>query len=108
MPKRSEWTDLPPPATPLQRAAYLDACTAWLVAEPDAADDALEVRTAPTASIVGDECDDALARSRDRARDARPWRCAACGARVGEDRRMLIANPFSQQCVVATCAAHSF
>lgn len=110
MAPKKTWREHPPPQTPLQRGAFLDACTAWLVAEPPACTDAhLTVPTeCPPVPDAAVGCDDAVARAAAYERDARPWLCAACGARVAAaDASPFVANPFSHQCTVTLCPACS-
>ena len=107
MAPKKTWREHPPPQTPLQRGTFLDACTAWLVSEPTSTSDA--ILHVPTSYDVVSECDvgcdDTVARSASHARDARPWLCAVCGARV-DDPIPFVANPFSHQSIVTTCTKH--
>ena len=106
MPRRQDrWSDLPAPATPLQRGTYLDACTAWLIAAPDA-DTAHELET-PTSDPLQHEttgCDDVVARSMADRGVPRRWLCIVCRSEVS-DAAPRVGNPFAQHCLVVTCAA---
>lgn len=104
MPKRGErWSDIPPPSTPLQRGAYLDACTAWMVSEPDhPVSDDLEIQTTDPIRHVYAGCDDGVSRSFCNRRDRRSWKCVVCHVEV-TDSRPQIGNPFAQHCLVVTC-----
>ena len=103
--RADDWRAHPRPQTPLQRAAFLDACTAWLsrAPAPGEADDAL----VPPTAYVGAPAPAApapppVAYAASEARGAR-LACAACGAADGV--RLVVANPFAQRHLVAACAA---
>lgn len=104
------WSEIPVPATPLQRGAYLDACTAWLV------QDATRVTVIPLEVPTTDPLttrrhmevgsDDASSRPLSGRFDRRNWRCVACHSEVATaDAAPQIGNPFAQNCLVVACAA---
>lgn len=109
MPPRArtdDWTSLEKPTTPLQRGAFLDACTAWLVAEPAWTDDAVEVLehcTVPAMRPPRRHGGDVLAITHAEVFPLDDRACAFCGGNV--DLRAIEANPFTQRCVVVVCVA---
>lgn len=109
MPKRTErWSDLPAPVTPLQRGTYLDACTAWIVAEPDTNTTVtLDTPTSDPIHHTNTGCDDVVARSLSNVRDTRDWLCIVCHRTVSDPFASHgyahVGNPFAQQCLVVTC-----
>lgn len=107
MPKRTErWSDLPVPATPLQRGTYLDACTARIVAEPDTNTTVtLDTPTSDPIHHTETGCDDVVARSPANVRDTRNWLCIVCRKTVSDPFGSHGGNPFAQQCLVVTCQA---
>lgn len=108
MPKRVErWSDIAPPVTPLQRGTYLDACTAWIVAEPESNPlDAIETLTSDPLTHEDSGCDDVVARSSTNVREHRAWLCVVCRTPVASATASpQVGNPFSQHCYVVTCTA---
>lgn len=114
MPKRIErWIDLPAPATPLQRGTYLDACTAWIVAEPDTNTTiTLDTPTSDPTHHTNTGCDDIVARSLANVRDVRKWLCIVCRKTVSDpfesEGNPHVGNPFAQQCLVVACEECSY
>ena len=128
-----EWSALPAPRTPLQRAAYLDACVRWLAEEPPReapgggapeADDGGGALSPRSALLPGLRRADgggagAAARAGGGAGGGgavacttsdlgvrASWRCAACGDDgAGGDVRPVAANPYAQQHIVLVCRA---
>ena len=109
-PRAESWLSHTPPQTPLQRIAYLDTCTKWLVCEPDdAGGDALCALT----RYIGPEpptVDPAAGATRAIATSlsdvhvmpsARKT-CAMCGSTGAVD--IVCVNPYAQQPVVLLCA----
>jgi hypothetical protein len=101
--------DKPVPQTPHQRSAYIDACTAWLVAvQMDAGrDDArLLTRTRPAVTPTADVgVDGVVSRLNVDRHIDRGWMCILCGAPHREGGKVVLANPFAQQSVVHMCDA---
>jgi hypothetical protein len=107
--RRATWMDKPVPRTPHQRSAYIDACTAWLVAvQMDAGrDDArLLTRTRPAVTPTADVgVDGVVSRLNVDRHIDRGWMCILCGAPHREGGKVVLANPFAQQSVVHMCDA---
>jgi len=106
MPKRvNKWNDIKPPQTPLQRGVYLDACTAWLIAEPETTEVlSINVPTTDPLSHSDTGVDDSIARSFTNLHDRRDWLCIICNAMIAyHDVIPQVVNPFSQHGIVATC-----
>lgn len=105
MPKQKgdDWRGADPPTTPLQRNAFLDRCTAWLVAEPRSTDveDAIECRTTNPHSRQRDAHHLSMT-----LREVQSTRqtCFVCGGT--EKLQRVTANPFTQRCMVTVCATH--
>ena len=105
-PTEETWRTTAMPLTPLQRGAFLDECTRWLVEEPrgDAATAALlqprtdwtgDVGSLPERTPVAFTAAEHTATSR--------RRCLLCG---GLDGPMsgVVANPFAQRPIVNVCS----
>lgn len=101
-PRNDTWQTCPNPQTPLQRGAFLDLCTDWLVRQPsDPTDDALEGNAlsyegpsaSASASIGHTQVDLRVCDSR---------RCDICEAET-DDLHTVLANPFAQLYLVVVC-----
>lgn len=109
MPKRiGQWSDLPAPITPLQRGTYLDACTAWIIAEPETNSTiTFDTPTSDPIHHMETGCDDVVARSLANVRDSRDWLCIVCCRTVSDPSGSRgdphVGNPFAQHCIVVTC-----
>ena len=103
------------PQTPLQREAFVDACTRWLVREPDSGETRAAAFADRTRSFVDLEAAEAAApgagatatrtaytHAELRAQHA-IGRCAMCAGT--KDLRPVVANPFAQRCVWIVCAS---
>lgn len=112
MPKATDsWETSTPPATPLQREAFMEACTQWLVSEPrgeahDPGDAAFAVPTrapvAPeTACVARDST--TIGRNEEETRSLATVPCDLCGD-VSGARAIIVANPFTKGCFVVVCA----
>ena len=100
------WQTCAAPQTPLQRSAFLDLCTHWLVREPaeEAADAGrLTPRTTweagETAAVAS-----GLGATRDELRAQCRRACALCGRADGR-HAPVVANPFAQCPLALVCAA---
>ena len=94
--RTDDWRTRPPPATPLERGAFLDACTAWLVAEPvEVTSDAIDTRTTSTVNLPRTEHLGMVARTHSefQAHVAGHPECSGAG---------VVACPFAQRCVVCS------
>lgn len=105
MPKRNQrWSTFEPPETPLQQGAFLDACTAWMVAEPETSHIDTTVNTRCPPSTIDTGCDEVFARTIQQSKDYRDWLCIVCQTRIHHnDAKPHMANPFSQHCMVIVC-----
>lgn len=97
------WQTCAAPQTPLQRSAFLDLCTHWLVREPPATDEVpwLDPRTTWTATCASRAPSIGLTQSDLRLEQSRA--CAFCETAAGI--RPVVANPFTQRPLVMACAA---
>ena len=107
-PRRDDWRGLVP-QTPLQRSAYLNACTQWLVREPDASRGTATVLAHRTVSLAGTsggvvegDAGTSIFSLTELARIQRKV-CLLCGSEA--DLRVVIANPFVIRSTVAVCQA---
>ena len=102
MPKpRSEtWQTCATPATPLQRGAFLDLCTEWLVSDPEHAPAVLDPRTCvePPATHFDRQ---PFARTRAEVQLDYARACTLCGT---PGAHAVVANPFAQRYLVLVCA----
>lgn len=102
-PKVETWQTCPFPQTPLQRGAFLDLCTEWMVQDGSAA---APVRLSPRTSVslpspsAPFPC---IGFGAAELRLRRERKCGFCGE--GDDAFPVLANPFTQQCMAMVCAA---
>ena len=97
-----DWVNMGVPTTPLQRGAYLDACTLWLTAEPvqgSSADVVLEQTEAAVMPPAAHRTGFAFSQAEEM-RTA----CSLCN-RTDETNKTVVANPFTQMCMISVCEA---
>ena len=114
MPKASTrvtdtWQTCPVPQTPLQRGAFIDLCTQWLVREPSSAHSTsstppLVPRTSwiPPESSLTDPTS-TIGLTREELRMAQRRVCGFCETQDGV--RATVANPFTQRPFVMACTS---
>lgn len=112
-PRAESWLSQTPPQTPLQRIAYLDTCTKWLVCEPDDADE--HALCAPTkyigpkppavAPAAGAPRAIATSLSGVHVMSSAQKTCAMCGSAGAMG--IVCVNPYAQQSVVLLCGSCS-
>ena len=100
-PRAESWRTCPPPQTPLQRGAFLDLCTAWLLQEPAAAEAAPRLTPASACAFaLPDVGGEAIARTRAEMRAMGSRACAFCG---GPEGKAVVANPWAQRHLTLVC-----
>jgi hypothetical protein len=112
MPKtRTEtWQTCAKPQTPLQRGAFIDLCTRWLVAaessDGSAADGVLGVCTTYPVPDLRENARGALVLGLTHTElRARTRACAMCDRADADDVAAVVANPFAQCPLALVCAA---
>lgn len=117
--RTDDWQAHPPPQTPLQRNAFLDVCTEWLIRPPKPEDDdvsyedfstpAVTSFVAPSTAPAAPPPDGmgvtvvAYTRGEFRTRASHAM-CALCGNPAD---RTVVGNPFAQRHLVAVCSTHA-
>ena len=101
------WQTCPVPQTPLQRGAFIDLCTQWLVLEPSSVSTSppLVPRTTWVPPVASSRTAPATAigLTRDELRMAQRRMCGFCDAEEGV--RATVANPFTQRPLVMACTS---
>ena len=97
-----DWINMGIPTTPLQRGAYLDACTLWLTSEP-VHGTSTEVILEHTEAAVMPPAAYRTGFAFSHAEGV----CTACSvcSRMHETNKTVVANPFTQQCMISVCEA---
>lgn len=108
-----DWRTMPAPQTPLQRAAFLDACVQWLVREPHAPGDgdgglggSVYIGEPPPRAAAEAAVASRVASTTSDLRACSPEQlaCLVCGVR-GEGVRPVVSNPFAQRHISLLCRA---
>jgi hypothetical protein len=97
------WREWSTPQTPLERGNFIDACTSWLVHEPDDEEEESQILETTSVDVVKNVNRQQLVYTHLEINAGFKRICSLC---ENPSSHLILANPYSQRCYIVLCASH--